>query len=365
MKVKFVNWGLQYSKLKSRIDKAVLGCFERGDFIMRSEVEKFEKNLAEFLGVKYAIGLNSGTDALYLSLWTAGIKPGDEVITVSHTFVATFAVIKQLGAIPVLIDVKAENYLMDIDKIEEAITEKTKAIIPVHLNGRMCDMEKIMEIANRRNLIVIEDACQAFSIKQNEKMAGSFGLTGCFSFYPSKLIGACGDAGAVATNSDEIAEKIRMLRDHGRKTKTETICFGVNSRLDNIQAAVINVKMKYYLKKAVARRMKVNALYNEGLKNIVGLKLVGDDYCENYVIRAERRDELSAYLTKNKIETQIHEPMPYHLALANQLDRVFTLPITEQLSREIITLPLNPEITNEQVQYIIRKIKKFYKIKKG
>ena len=217
---------------------------------MRRDVEEFEKNMAVFVGTKYAVGLNSGTDTMFLSLKALGIGPGDEVITVSHTFVASISAIVQVGAKPILVDVK-EDFTMDIDKLEAAITKKTKAVIPVHLNGRMCEMDKLMEIVKSHNLIVIEDAAQAIGSKYQGKMAGSFGLAGSFSLYPFKVLGCFGDGGVLTTDDENLAGKVRLLRDHGQKTpapeqarygagKTEIVCFGFNSRLDNIQAAILN-----------------------------------------------------------------------------------------------------------------------------
>jgi len=215
MKVSFVNYRVQYKELKKEINKATQRVLSRGDLILRKDVEIFEKKLADFVGVKYAVGLNSGTDALFLSLKAAGIGKGDEVITVSHTFVASITVIVQAGAKPILVDV-GNDFLMDAEKIEKVITKRTKAIIPVYLNGRMCDMERIMAIARKNELIVIEDAAQALGASFKNKKAGSFGLTGCFSFYPAKILGCFGDGGAVTTNNSKIAEKIRLFRDHGQ-----------------------------------------------------------------------------------------------------------------------------------------------------
>lgn len=355
MKVPYVNWVLQYKNLKKEIDKAVLGCFKRGDFIMRDEVKEFEDNLCKFIGTKYAIGLNSGTDALFLSLKAVGIGEGDEVITVSWTFIATFAAIVQTGAKPVLVDVN-DKYVMNMDLVEEAITPRTKAIIPVHLNGEVCDMDKLMAIA--KDLIVIEDAAQAFSQSYKGKMAGSFGLTGCFSFYPSKLVGAYGDAGGVVTDDENIYKKIRLLQDHGRVTKSETVCFGYNSRLDNIQAAILNVKLKH-LTEAKERRREIAEMYRKGLSDIPEIKIPLPDTCEYPVMRVQKRDELFNYLKKQGVETQIHEPYPYHWIKGLGLSQ-YKLPVTEQLVKEVISLPLNPELSNEEVSYIIKEIREFY-----
>ena len=365
-KVPFVNYPLQYHNLKEEIDSAIFGCLEKGDLILRQDVEDFEKELADFVGTKYAVGLNSCTDALFLSLKAAGIGKGDEVITVSHTFVASISVIVQTGAKPILVDV-GDDFLIDTSKIEQAITEKTKAIIPVDLNGRVCDAEKIMEIAEKHNLVIVEDSAQALGAKFKEKKAGSWGLTGNFSFYPAKILGSFGDGGAVTTNDAEIAEKIRLFRDHGQKTKTEIVCYGWNSRLDNLQAAVLNIKLKY-LPKWIERRREIAKIYNDNLSEIQGIKLPPApdsensrfDVYQNYVLKAERRDSLFEFLKENGVETLIKDPVPNHwqkgLALEN-----FHLPKTEQFAKEVISLPMYPELTNEQVEYAAKVVREFYK----
>ena len=365
-KVPFVGYKLQYQNLKNEIDEAIKRVLSQGDLILREDVENFEKKLADFVGTEYAVALNSGTDALFLSLKATGIGKGDEVITVSHSFIASIAAIVQSGATPILVEVE-EDFLMDMDKVEEAITPKTKAIIPVHLNGRACDMEKLMAISERHNLIVIEDAAQALGAKFNEKKVGSFGLTGCFSFYPAKVLGCFGDGGAITTNSLEIAEKIRLLRDHGQKTKTEIICYGWNSRLDNLQAAMLNVKLKY-LPEWIKRRREIAKIYNEGLAEIQKIKLSPSpdsnsehfDVFQNYVLRAEKRDKLFKYLKENGVETLIKDPVPNHWQKGLGLFH-FKLPYTEQLAKEVISLPMYPELTEEQVKYTINSIRNFYK----
>ena len=364
-KVPFVNYGLQYRNLKEKIDKTIQGVLEGGDLILRKDVEDFEKNLANFLGVKYAVGVNSGTDALIFALRAAGIGPGDEVITVSHTFVASIAAICHVGAKPTLVDVK-EDFLIDVDKVEKVITPKTKALLPVHLNGRVCDMEKLMGIAQKHNLIVIEDAAQALGAKFDKKMAGTFGLAGCYSFYPAKLLGAFGDAGAVATNDEKIAEKIRLLRNHGQKTKTEIVCYGFNSRLDNLQAAILNVKFKY-LPKWIERRREIAKIYTRGLSNISEVKIPPApdsdknhfDIYQNYVIRAKKRDELKKFLEKKGIETLVKDPIPNHWQNGLGLKH-FKLPNTEKFANEVISLPIYPELTIRQIEYVVDSIKEFY-----
>ena len=364
-KVPFVNYPLHYRILGKEIDQAIKRVLERGDLILRRDVENFERKLARFIGTKYAVGLNSGTDALFLSLKAAGIGKGDEVITVSHTFVASIAVIVNAGAKPILIDVK-DDFTMDMDKLEEAITPKTKAVIPVHLNGRMCEMDKLMEIAQKHNLIVVEDAAQSLGAKFKNKMAGSFGLSGGFSLYPFKILGAFGDGGIMATNDENIAERVRLLRDHGQKTKTEIVCYGWNSRLDNLQAAILNVKFKY-LPKWIKRRREIAKIYNQGLSQIPEVipppapdsdERYFDVY-QNYVIRAEYRDKLREFLTKKGIETLVKDPIPNHWQKGLGLKK-FHLPKTERFAQEIISLPIYPELEDSKIKYVINSIRKFY-----
>ncbi len=364
-KVPFVNIPLQYQNLKEEILKTIDDVLSRGDLILRKDVEEFEKNIASFIGTKYAIGLNSGTDALFLSLKAAGIGLGDEVITVSHTFVASIAVIVNAGAKPILVDVK-EDFTMDMDKLEEVITPKTKAVIPVHLNGRMCDMEKLMEIAQKHNLIVIEDAAQALGAKFKNKMSGSFGLAGGFSLYPFKVLGCFGDGGIMTTNDDKIADKVRLLRDHGQKTKTEILCFGWNSRLDNIQATFLNLKFKY-LPEWIKRRREIAVLYDKGLSDIAEIKLPPApdtderyfDVYQNYVLKVQKRDELHNFLKERGVETLIKDPIANHrhpnLGLSH-----FQLPYSEKLAKEVISLPMYPELTQEQIEYVVGCLKEFY-----
>ncbi len=364
-KVPFVNYSLQYRNLAKEIDDAIKSVLNRGDLILRGDVEELEKNLSSFLGVKYFVSVNSGTDALIFALKTIGIGPGDEVITVSHTFVSPIASIIHNGAKPILIEVK-EDFTMDIDKVEEVITSKTRAILPVHLNGRMCDMKKLMEIAEKHNLIVIEDTAQALGAKFNNKMAGTFGLAGCYSFYPAKILGAYGDGGGVATNDEKIAEKIRLFRDHGQKNKTEILCYGFTSRLDNLQAAILNVKFKY-LPEWIKRRREIAEIYNRGLSSVAEIKLPPApdsdpkyfDVYQNYVLRAQKRDELFSFLKEKEVETLIKDPIAAHhhpnLGLSH-----FKLPYSEQLAKEVISLPMYPELTNEQVEYVIVCLKEFY-----
>ncbi|MFC1576408.1 DegT/DnrJ/EryC1/StrS family aminotransferase, partial [Candidatus Omnitrophota bacterium] len=352
--------------MKSEIDAVIGKILSKGDLIMRRHLSDFENNMASFLGVKYAIGVGNCTDALYFSLRAAGIGRGDEVITVSHTFVATLEAIVHCGAKPVLVDI-GEDFNMDVQLLEKAITLRTKAILPVHLNGRLCDMGNMMAIARKYNLVIIEDAAQALGATFDGKKAGSFGLTGCFSFYPAKLLGALGDGGLVCTNSKSLARKIRLLRDHGRESKNKLAFYGFNSRLDNLQAAVLDVKLKH-VPQWIQRRRELANIYTDILKDVREVKLPlfsGNndrffDVYQNYVIRAQKRDKLSKYLKKHGIEILISNPIPVHHQKALNLCH-FRLPNTERFAKEVISLPLFPELSDKQVAYTARTVRNFYK----
>lgn len=362
--VPFIDYPKHYRALKKEIDRSIVNVLSRGELILREEVTAFEKRMARFLGVKYAVGVNSCTDALMLSLRAAGIGQGNEVITVSHTFVASIAAIAHTGAHPILVDI-ADDYLMDPLQLGKAITKNTRAIIPVHLNGRVCQMDALTHIARKHKLLVIEDAAQALGATYKGKKAGSWGLTGCFSFYPAKLLGACGDAGLVATNNKAIYEKIKLYRDHGRKTKDTITTFGVTSRLDNLQAAILNVKFPH-IKSWIAKRQKLAKLYDNELKNVPAITLppspdsTHSDVYQNYVIRAKNRDALKEYLTQRGIETIVSNPIPVHKQRGLGLSH-FTLPKTELFAKEVISLPLIPELDEQQIIYVINAIKSFYK----
>ncbi len=369
-KVPFVDYPLHYRRMEGEIDAAIKEVLSGGDLILRKQLQRFESNTASFLGVDYAVGVNSGTDAMHLSLLAAGLGPGDEVITVAHTFVATVAVIIHCRATPILADV-GEDFNMDVEQLEQAISPRTKAIVPVHLNGRLCDMEKLMAIACRHNLLVIEDAAQALGAEFDWQKAGTFGLTGCFSFYPAKILGGVGDGGIVVTNSSEIAEKVRLLRDHGQQRATgDILYYGFNSRLDNLQAAILDVKLKH-LPDWIERRRELAGLYERGLSELPQIKTPPPpkqnryfDVFTNYVVRVEKRDKLASCLKECGIEVLIFWPKPMHHHEALGLKH-FHLPMTERLSREVLSLPLNTEISNEQTEFVIESIRNFYKRGQG
>jgi len=366
-KVPFVNYPKHYHGMWNEVIGEISEALSKGDLLLRGQLKQFETDIAFFNGTKHAIGLNSGSDALLLSLKAAGIRPGDEVITVAHTFVATIAAIVHCGAKPVLVDV-GDDMNMNVEQVEQKISPKTKSIIPVHLNGRLCNMKRLMEIAKEHNLIVIEDAAQALGASFDGKKAGSFGLSGCFSLYPAKMLGAAGDGGFAITNDDEMARKIRLLRDHGQDKATGKILFyGFNSRLDNIQAAILNVKLKY-LPEWIKIRRKFAKMYNEGLSDVSQVKLPPPpenssyyDVYQNYVINVKNRDKLVKFLEANSVETIVSWRIPTHLHPALNLGQLM-LPKTEEISNEVVSLPLYPELTDDQVQYVIDTIHNFYTI---
>ena len=365
-KVSFVDYIQEYNHIGKETLKAIEKALSKGDLILREDVETFEKDFAKYIGTKYSIGVNSCTDALVIALRACGIKQGDEVITVSHTFWATIEAIVHCGATPVLMDV-GNDYLMKAHELEEFITEKTKAIIPVHFNGRVCDMDMVMKIAKKHNLYVIEDAAQAIGATFRGNMAGSFGDAGCFSFYPSKILGAYGDGGIITTNNPYIKRQAWLLRAHGQGIKTKDypiLGYGWSSRLQNIQAAALNVKMKY-LGGWIKRRKEIAGIYDEGLKNTVKIPPQSSEYnndsYQNYVIRAEKRDGLFEHLKENGIETLIKDPVPNHLQPAfTERYGIKKLSLSEQLCEEVISLPMHPYLTDEEVNYVIIKIREFY-----
>jgi len=357
-KVRYWNPTLNYEKIRFEILEAIDKVLHSGNYILGEEVERFEKTLAEFVGTKYAVGLNSCTDALYLSLKALGIGKGDEVITVSNTFVATISEIERVGATPVLVDI-GEDYLMNIDKVKEAITDKTKAIIPVHLSGDMVDMTGLLDLP--RNIPIIEDAAQALGAEMYDYKAGSVGETGCFSFYPAKIFGAYGDAGALTTDSKEIYEKVKLYRDHnliGKKAGATD--FGVNSRLDEIQAAILNVKFKY-LKNYLLTREWAAKKYDEYLKGtkqiILPVKRSGRVW-QDYIIRVENRDKLAEFLDNEGIKVRGHDLFLNHNYPL--FDRTFDLPLTDKYNEEFLRLPFSADITEEEIEYVCNKIKEFY-----
>lgn len=354
---------------KDELMEAFWRCVSKGDLILREDVSKFEANLANYTGTKYGIGVGSGTDALVLACKALGIGPGDEVIVPAHTFIASIYCIKEVGATPVLVDVGPDE-LMHTDYLESLVTPRTKAILPVHFHGKVCNMDEIMRVALKYDLFVIEDACQALGSSYKGKMAGSFGNIGCFSFNTPKLMGGWGDGGGMVTNDKELAVRIHMLRNHWNMAQTsvnmpdfptpEVVHWAGKSRLDNIQAALLNVKWKYY-PGLLARRRQIADMYCDGLKDLpLRLPEYEDgDVIQEFIIRLTDRENFKAFMDNKGIETLIRETTPNHKVKLLGLDH-YNLPVTESISHDAVRLPAYPELYDSEVHEIIAAIREFY-----
>jgi len=366
MKVPFVDLKEQYHTIKNEIDTAIATVISETSFIGGKHVEAFEKNFADLYGVKHCISLANGTDSLYVLMKMLGIGPGDEVITTAYSWISSSETISQTGAKPVFVDID-EYFTIDASKIEEKITNKTKAIIPVHIHGQMCDMEKIMEIANKYQLPVIEDCAQSHFSKFKGKRAGLTGIAGSFSFYPGKNLGAYGDAGCVITNNEELALKVKMYARHGALKKHQHEMEGINSRLDGLQAAILNAKLPHILK-WTASRIANAATYDQLLKGIAQIEIprVRENVKHSfhlYVIKTERRDELAQYLKENGIDTAIHYPIALHNMNAYKYLNYSRddFPVSSYNEDKILSLPMFPELTTTQMAYVSNKINEFFK----
>ena len=357
MKINMADLKKQHEKIRSEIDAVIKEVIDNSQFIMGQKVSDFEEQFAEFAGAKYSIGMASGTAALHSALIALDIGRDDEVITVPFTFAATIETIYPTGAKPVLVDIEEESFNIDPSLIEEKITNKTKAIMPVHLYGQMADMNPIMEIAEKHGLYVIEDAAQAHGATYFDKQAGTMGDIGTFSFYPGKNLGAMGDAGACVTNNMELNQKLRLISNHGQDTKYEHKIVGYNYRLDSIQAAILSVKLKY-LSEWTARIRDIASHFNEKLA-VTGLKLPSEangrkHAWHQYVIRTSKRDELAKALADSEIATAIHYPIPLHLQPSFQYlgYKNGDFPVSEKCSGEVLSLPLYPELSDDDVDLI-------------
>jgi dTDP-4-amino-4,6-dideoxygalactose transaminase len=368
MTVPLLDLKAQHQTIRREVMDAVERVFDSQIFIMGGEVEQFERAAAAYCQSKQAIGCASGSDALLLAMMALGIGPGDEVITVSFTFFATGGAIARLGAKPVYVDIAPGDFNLDPELIERAVTPRTKAIMPVHLFGQCAPMDAIMEIARRHRLPVIEDAAQAIGSDYYGRRAGTMGAIGCFSFFPSKNLGGAGDGGLLTTDDDELAERLRILRVHGGKPKYYHRVVGINSRLDSLQAAVLGVKLKY-LDEWTEGRQRNAARYDEmfaeaALEEITTPQAYpGRRHIYNqYTIRCTARDELIAYLKQQGIGTEIYYPVPLHLqeCFAYLGYSAGDLPASEQASRECLSLPIYPELTEEMQRYVVEKIDEFY-----
>lgn len=359
MKIPLLDLQAQYLSIKDEIDQAVLEVLIGSHFILGSKVKELEEKIAAYCGASYAVGVASGTDALILSMEALDIGEGDEVITTPFTFFATTESISRVGARPVFVDIDPKTFNLDVNLIEEKITEKTKAIIPVHLFGQPADMDAIMKLAQKYNLKVIEDACQAIGAEYKGKKIGSFGDTACFSFFPSKNLGGAGDGGMVVANDAQVFEKIRLLRQHGSSKKYYHTILGHNSRLDEIQAAMLLVKLKY-LDLWNEKRRKNAYLYNELLKDtdvIMPYEIEDIKHVYHlYVIRAKNRDSLAEKLKQNGIASGVYYPLPLHLQeVYRDLGyRPGDLPEGEKASLETLAFPLYPEMSEEKVRKVVQ-----------
>jgi len=366
MKIPLVDLKAQYDSIKDEIQSAIARVLDTSQFILGREVEAFEEEFARYLDVRHAIGVNSGTSALQLTLHALGIGPGDEVITVSQTFVATIEAICWTGARPVFVDIEEATYNIDPALVEAAITQKTKAIIPVHLYGHPANLDPLLEMARKHKLWLIEDACQAHGALYKGRKVGGFGRAACFSFYPGKNLGAYGEGGAVVTNDRELAIRIQKLRNHGGLQKYSHEILGTNARLEGIQAAVLRVKLPYLDRWNQLRRQHA-VEYSSLLKGKDFVLPNEVSYAKSvfhlYVIRTPDRDRLNDYLNQQGIGSLIHYPVPNHFlpCFSGLGYRGGSLPVTEKISKEVLSLPLYPEMSSKQIREVTNAIQTFFR----
>lgn len=373
MKINFYESQREYKEKKDEFDKAIKNIIDSGAFILGNEVKVFEEEIKDFTGAKHAIGVASGTDALVIASDILGFSDNKEIVTTPFTFLASTSCLAKHGGRPVFVDIDEESCGMDVAQLEAAINDNTVGILPIHLFNQMCDMDKIMRIAKRHDLKVLEDAAEAFGMRwqmqgeEGYRHAGTIGDMGVFSFFPTKTLGGYGDGGMIVTNSDELADMCRMFRVHGASKKYHYDYIGYNSRLDTMQAAVLRVKLKY-INNAIENRNRVAKLYTEGLKNVEGVKVQGiksaNQHNVYYVfnIFAENRDGLAEYLKSKGVATSIYYPKPLHLQKCFEYlgYKEGQFPVTEKMCEQILALPIYPELTNEEVQYICECIKEYY-----
>ena len=365
--IPFFNYPALFKVQEKEIMDTLHDVMSRGAYILQEDLKQFEDNIKELIGVKHVLGVADGTNALILSLRAAGVGHGDEVIMSSHTYIATAASAHFVGAKPVLVECGADH-MIDPESVRQAVTDKTRVIMPTQLNGRTCDMDALQKIADDHGLIIIEDAAQALSSKYKDKCAGTFGLAGTFSFYPAKLLGCLGDGGAVVTNDDNIAKRVALLRDHGRNEEGEVATWGTNSRLDNIQAAILNMKLKTF-KKDMERRREIASMYDQALRGIDDLILPPApdaderhyDVYQNYELESGHRDELKSFLAECGIGTIIQwGGKAVHQFKGLGFDNV-RLPVVEKMTSRFLMLPIHTALTDEDVGYVCDCIIDFYR----
>jgi dTDP-4-amino-4,6-dideoxygalactose transaminase len=357
VKVPFVDLKAQYGSLRREVRSAIDGVLEQGSFILGPQVGAFEESFARYVGASHCVGVDSGTAALKLALAALGVGPGDEVIIPANTYIASAIAVSATGAAPVLVDVD-DTYLIDATAVEAAITPRTKAVMPVHLYGQAVSMMPILRLAEKYGIAVVEDACQAHGAKNDSKRVGGIGTIGCFSFYPGKNLGAYGDAGAVVTNDEPLCERIRLLRDFGQQKKYEHLVKGENARLDSIQAAVLEVKLRYL--DGWNQRRRENAALYDALLGWAGFStpkcLVDEGHVYHlYVIEVDDRDRVAGELAKRGIQTGIHYPTPIHLqpAYAELAPLAGSFPVTEAAAQRVLSLPMYAELQPEQIHYVV------------
>jgi dTDP-4-amino-4,6-dideoxygalactose transaminase len=354
----------QYLAHQEEIDAAMHRVLLKGRYVLGEEVEAFEREMARFLSVGHAIGVGSGTAALELGLRACKIGPGDEVITTAHTAVATVAAIESIGARPILVDIEERSFLLDATQIEKALSPRTKAIVPVHLYGQPADLSQILLIAERRGLVVIEDCAQAIGASYKGKLVGTWGNLATFSFYPTKNLGAIGDGGLVSTDDSALAARVRSLREYGWQQRYISAIAGTNSRLDELQAAILRVKL-VYLDHENERRISIARRYSEALSGLVAVPRVETPrkhVFHLYVVRTPERDNLQRFLRQQGVDSGIHYPVPIHLqpAYVGRLGDVGSHPVTEAVSKEILSLPVYPELSDPQCERVIGAVRRFF-----
>jgi dTDP-4-amino-4,6-dideoxygalactose transaminase len=356
MHVPFVDLHAHHAPIRADVERAVRALLDRGDFILGGEVERFETEYAAFIGARHAIGVGTGLSAIELALRAFGITAGDEVITPANTFIATVLAIMGVGATPVFVDMDAATYAIDARAISAAVTARTRAIVPVHLYGQPVDLDAVMAVAGRHNLLVIEDAAQAHGARYKGRRSGSIGHAAAFSFYPSKNLGAIGDGGMITTSDDAAAEKIRLLHNYGQRVKYHHSIAGTNSRLDTVQAAVLRIKLPHLDGWNAARRRHAGA-YAARLGGHVQTPVEAADVehiYHLYVVETDQRDAVQKRLTSQQIDTGIHYPVPAHLqdACASLGYKAGTFPVTEAAAARLLSLPMYPELTEQQIEYV-------------
>jgi dTDP-4-amino-4,6-dideoxygalactose transaminase len=362
--IRFVDLRAQYESIRGEIDAAMQAVIDQSAFIGGPEIRRFEEEFAAYCEAAACVGLGNGTDALFLTLRALGIGAGDEVITVAHTFIATSEAISLAGARPIFVDIREDTMLMDPAALEAAITPRTRAIIPVHLYGQPCEMDRIMSIARRHGLKVVEDAAQAHGARWQDRRAGSLGDAACFSFYPGKNLGAYGDAGAVVSQDTELIQRIRMLANHGRLEKYTHEIEGTNSRLDGLQAAVLRVKLRYLDAWNAARQehaaQYLEALRGEGI-HLPAVHPAAEPVWHLFVVRLQDRDRLQTYLKSEGIATGVHYPIPLHQQPAYRYHALAQawLPVTEQVAAQVLSLPMYPELTGDDIATVSQQVQRW------